>query len=50
MILNVEKIHAIKFQRLVMVPFCNTEAHYVALYGILNEFFNYSNIDLGNPL
>jgi hypothetical protein len=50
MILNVEKIHAIKFQQLVMVPLGNTKAHYVALYGNLNESFYYSNIDLGHPL
>jgi len=38
MILNVEKIHAIEFQRLVMVPLGNIKAHYLALYGNLNEF------------
>jgi hypothetical protein len=31
MILNVEKIHAIKFQQLMMVPFGNTKMHYEAL-------------------
>jgi hypothetical protein len=31
MILNVEKIYAIKFQQLMMVPFGNTKMHHEAL-------------------
>jgi len=37
MILNVEKIHAIKFQWLVMVSFSDTKIHHVALWEILGE-------------
>jgi hypothetical protein len=38
MILNVEKIHAIKFQKLVMMPFDNTKIHHVALWNFLSDF------------
>jgi hypothetical protein len=37
MILNVGKIHVIKFKWLVMVPLSNTKIHHVALWGILGE-------------
>jgi hypothetical protein len=37
MILYVEKIHAIKFQWLVMVPLGDTEIHHMALQRSLGE-------------
>jgi hypothetical protein len=37
MILYVEKIHAIKFQQLMMVPFGNTKMHHNAIWEILGE-------------
>jgi len=37
MILNVEKIYAIKFQWLVMVPLGDTKIHHVTLWGILGK-------------
>ncbi len=37
MILNVDKIHAIKFQWLVMVPLGDTKMHHVALWIFLGE-------------
>jgi hypothetical protein len=37
MILNVEKIHAIKLQWLVMVPLCDTKMHHVTLRKFLGE-------------
>jgi hypothetical protein len=39
MILNVEKIHDIKFQWLVMVPLNDTKIHHMALWKILHENF-----------
>jgi hypothetical protein len=39
MILNVEKIHAIKFQKLVMMPFDNIKIHHVALWKFWVIFF-----------
>jgi hypothetical protein len=39
MILNVEKIHAIKFQWLVMVRLNDTKIHHMALWKFLHEFF-----------
>ncbi len=41
MILNVEKIHAIIFQWLVMVSLDNTKIHHVALQIILSTHFFY---------
>jgi hypothetical protein len=37
MILNVDKIHAIKFQWVVMVPLGDTKMHHVALWKNLGE-------------
>jgi hypothetical protein len=37
MILNVNKIHAIKFQWLVMVPLGDTKMHHVTLWNFLGE-------------
>jgi hypothetical protein len=37
MILNVEKIHAIKFQSLMMVPLGSIKIHHVALWKNLGE-------------
>jgi hypothetical protein len=36
-ILNLEKIHAIKFQGFVIMPFGNTKVHHVSIWGILGE-------------
>jgi hypothetical protein len=37
MILNLENIHAIKFQWLVKMPLGYTKIHHVALWGIFDE-------------
>jgi hypothetical protein len=39
MILNVQKIHDIKFQWLVMVPLGETKIHHVTIWRILGEYF-----------
>jgi len=37
MILSIEKIDAIEFHKLMMVPFGDTKIHHMALWGILGE-------------
>jgi hypothetical protein len=46
MILNVEKIHAIKIQWLVMVPLGDTKIHHVVLWNFLSEFFKIQTLIL----
>jgi hypothetical protein len=50
MILNVKKIHAIKFQWFVTVPLDNTKSTMCHYEKFWMNFFCYSNIDRDHPL